>query len=89
MLLLELILHLVLASFVGSSASFNASTTTVNSATQITAVAPKASFLNAQEPYKVKITSATGLAGTSATGLINVDNAPTWNNNSRCVRKCI
>ena len=66
------------ASFVGSSASFNAATTTIDSSTQITAVAPKASFLNAQEPYKVKVTSSTGLAGTSATGLINVDNAPTW-----------
>ena len=30
--------------FVGSSANFNASTTTVNSDTQITAVAPKSSF---------------------------------------------
>ena len=66
------------ASFVGTSASFNATTTTVDSATQITAVAPKSSFLNAQEPYKVRVTSATGLAGTSAVGLINVDNAPTW-----------
>ena len=70
------------ASFVGSSASFNASTTTVDSATQITAVAPKSSFLNAQEPYKVKVTSASGLAGTSSTGLINVDNAPTWTTNA-------
>ncbi len=70
------------ASFVGSSASFDASTTTVNSATQITAIAPKASFLNAQEPYKVKVTSASGLAGTSTTGLINVDNAPTWTTNA-------
>ena len=66
------------ASFVGSSAEFNASTTTVDSSTQITAVAPKSSFLNAQEPYKVKITSATGVAGTSATGLISVDNLPSW-----------
>ena len=41
-----------IASFVGSSASFNAATTTVDSVTQITAVAPKASFLNAQEPYE-------------------------------------
>tara|TARA_Y100001937_G_C7112230_1_gene328252 strand:+ start:130 stop:1611 length:1482 start_codon:yes stop_codon:yes gene_type:complete len=65
-------------SFVGTSAEFNATTTTVNSATQITAVAPKASFLNAQEPYKVKVTSASGLSGTSSAGLINVDNAPTW-----------
>jgi len=66
------------ASFVGSSASFNASTTTVDNSIQITAVAPKASFLNAQEPYKVKITSTSGLAGTSASGLINVDTNPVW-----------
>ncbi|QDP45570.1 MAG: hypothetical protein Unbinned5374contig1001_1, partial [Prokaryotic dsDNA virus sp.] len=32
--------------FVGSSAQFNASTTTFNSVTQVTAVAPKVSFLN-------------------------------------------
>jgi len=66
------------ASFVGSSASFNASSTTIDNATQITAVAPKASFLNAQEPYKVKVTSASGISGTSATGLISVDNSPNW-----------
>ena len=71
-----------IASFVGTSASFNASTSTVNSSTQITAVSPKSSFLNAQEPYKVKITSASGLAGTSSTGLINVDNEPTWTTNA-------
>ena len=70
------------ASFVGTSASFNATTTTIDSATQITAVAPKSSFLNAQEPYSVKVTSSTGLSGTSATGLINVDNAPTWTTNA-------
>ena len=64
-------------SFVGSSASFNASTTTVDSATQITAVAPKSSFLNAQEPYAVKITAASGLTGTLADA-ISVDNDPTW-----------
>ncbi len=65
--------------FVGSSANFNASTTTFNSVTQVTAVAPISSFLNAQEPYKIKFTSANGVAGTSAVGLINVDVAPTWN----------
>jgi len=64
--------------FVGSSASFNATTTTFNNATQVTAVAPISSFLNAQEPYKIKFTSANGVAGTSASGLINVDVAPTW-----------
>ena len=68
--------------FVGSSASFNATTTTYNSETQVTAVVAKASFLNAQEPYKIKFTSATGVAGTSATGLINVDNAPAWQTSS-------
>ena len=64
--------------FVGSSATFNASTTTFNSATQVTAVAPKSSFLNAQEPYIVKFISANGIAGSSATGLINVDTSPSW-----------
>ena len=65
--------------FVGNSgANFDASTTTFNSETQVTAVAPKASFLNAQEPYKIKFTSASGKAGTSASGLINVDSAPVW-----------
>ena len=64
-------------SFVGSSASFNASSTTVNSETQITAVAPKASFLNAQEPYTVKVTASSGLTGTLGDA-INVDNDPTW-----------
>ena len=65
------------ASFVGSSASFNASSTTIDSTTQITAVAPKVSFLNAQEPYGVRVTSSTGLEATLASQ-INVDNAPTW-----------
>ena len=64
--------------FVGTSAEFNAATTTFDSATQVTAVAPKASFLNAQEPYKVRFTAASGKTGISANGLINVDNAPTW-----------
>ena len=70
------------ASFVGSSANFNATTTTIDSATQITAVAPKSSFLNAQEPYKVRVTSATGVVGTSSTGLISVDTAPSWTTSS-------
>ena len=69
-------------SFVGSSVNFNASTTTLNSATQVTAVAPKSSFLNAQEPYSVKFTAATGTSGTSATGLISVDNTPSWSTSS-------
>ena len=69
--------------FVGNAGTdFNASTTTHDSATQQTAVAPKSSFLQAQEPYKVKFTSSSGVAGTSVSGLINVDNAPTWTTSS-------
>ena len=65
-------------SFVGSTTEFNADTSTFNSATQYTAVKSKSSFLNAQEPYKIKFTSATGTTGTSVVGLINVDSAPSW-----------
>lgn len=69
-------------SFVGSSAEFDATTTTFDSTTQVTAVAPKSSFLNAQEPYKVRFTSSGGKIGISSIGLINVDNAPTWSTSS-------
>jgi hypothetical protein len=64
--------------FVGASGTdFNASTVTVDSLTQITAVAPKASFLNAQEPYGVKVQNVSGLSATLS-GQINVDSAPSW-----------
>jgi len=64
--------------FVGNAGTnFNASTVTVNSVTQITAVAPKASFLNAQEPYGVKVINTSGLTGTLASQ-INVDTSPSW-----------
>ena len=69
--------------FLGNAgANFDASTTTYNSVTQVTAVAPKSSFLNAQEPYKVKFTSASGVAGASGSGLISVDTSPTWSTTS-------
>ena len=48
------------------------------SATQLTAVIAKNSFVNAQEPYDVKVINASGLSATLA-DQINVDNAPTWN----------
>jgi hypothetical protein len=64
--------------FVGASGTdFNASTVTVDSDTQITAVAPKASFLNAQEPYGVKVVNTSGLSATLASQ-INVDTSPSW-----------
>ena len=48
------------------------------SATQLTAVIAKNSFVNAQEPYDVKVINASGLSSILA-DQINVDNAPTWN----------
>ena len=64
--------------FVGASgADFNASTVTINNETQITTVAPKVSFLNAQEPYGVKVTNTSGLSATLS-GQINVDTSPSW-----------
>jgi len=68
-----------IVTFIGNSGTdFNASTVTVDSATQITAVAPKVSFLNAQEPYGVKVVNTSGLSATLASQ-INVDSAPSWN----------
>src|SRR6056300_1345511 len=64
--------------FVGNAGTdFNASTVTVDSATQITAVAPQSSFLNAQEPYGVKVVNVSGLSATLASQ-INVDTSPNW-----------
>jgi hypothetical protein len=64
--------------FVGNTGTnFNASTVTVDSDAQITVVAPKSSFLNAQEPYGVKVTNTSGLSATLASQ-INVDTSPSW-----------
>jgi hypothetical protein len=72
--------------FVGSSGTdITASTTTFNSATQVTAVAPKSSFNNNNEPYKIKFTSSGGVDGQSASGLISVDTSPTWSTASGTV----
>ena len=65
-------------SFVANDqSSFNADSTTHNSTTQQTAVAPKASFINAKEPYDIKFTSATGKIGILE-NIVYVDNAPAW-----------
>ena len=64
--------------FVGNAGTdFSASTVTVDSVSQITTVAPKASFLNAQEPYGVKVENTSGLSATLASQ-INVDTSPSW-----------
>ena len=67
------------ASFVGSDGTeITASTTTINSSTQITAIIPKSSFENSKEPYDIKITSSAGFVGT-LDNQINIDNTPAWN----------
>ena len=47
------------------------------SATQLTAVIAKNSFVNGQEPYDVKVINSSGIDATLA-DQINVDNAPAW-----------
>lgn len=57
--------------------SVTASTTTVNSATQITAVIAKSQFSNGLEPYDIKIVGANALVGLLE-NIIYVDNSPLW-----------
>ena len=66
------------ASFVGNDGTtITATSTTVDSATQITAVIAKSSFVNAKEPYDVQITSSNNEIGI-LNNIINVDNDPVW-----------
>ena len=55
----------------------NASSVTRNNSGQLSAVVAKNSFVNAQEPYDVKVTNASGLSAELA-DQINVDSAPSW-----------
>ena len=65
--------------FIGNSGTnITPSTITLDSETQITTVTPKSSFLNAQEPYGVKVENPSGLSNTLPSQ-INVDSSPTWN----------
>jgi len=64
--------------FIGANGTnITPSTVTLDSESQITTVTPKSSFLNAQEPYGVKVENLTGLSTTLASQ-INVDTAPSW-----------
>ena len=66
------------ASFIATNGTeITASSTTIDSATQITAVIAKSSFVNAQEPYDVRITASNGKYGTLA-NQIYIDNDPVW-----------
>ena len=55
----------------------SASSVTRDSSTQLTAVIAKSSFVNAQEPYDVKVTNTSSLSA-QLDDQINVDNAPAW-----------
>ena len=64
--------------FIGSDATeITASTTTVNSSSSISAVVARSSFVNAKEPYDVRVINTSGLSGT-LDNQINVDVSPTW-----------
>jgi len=63
--------------FIGSSVDITPTSVTRDSETQLTVVAPRASFLNAQEPYGVQVINSSGLTNTLA-NQINVDSSPTW-----------
>ena len=65
-------------SFRGNSgANFDATTTTVNSASSVTAVVPYSSFLAAQEPYSIRITNLSGLFA-QLDGCLAVDAKPVF-----------
>ena len=64
--------------FIGNAgANLTPTTVSRDSSSQITTVTPKSSFLNAQEPYGVKVLNASDLSSTLA-NQINVDTAPSW-----------
>ena len=64
--------------FIGSDATeITASTTTVTNSTTISAVIARSSFVNAKEPYDVKVINGSGLSGV-LDNQISVDVSPVW-----------
>ncbi len=63
----------------GSPATFTANTVTVNSSTSITAIVNNKhiNFINANEPFDVKVENASGLSSTLADA-VSVNEAPSW-----------
>jgi hypothetical protein len=90
-------------SFVITGTGFNAGTTaklitngganvafdsvTIDSLTQLTCVAARSNFLNANEPYDVSVTNGTGLT-VVLENQINVDGAPTFSTASGSLGSC-
>ena len=65
--------------FIGNDATeITASTVTITNSTTISAVIARSSFVNAKEPYDVRVINTSGLSGT-LDNQVNVDNAPAWN----------
>jgi len=65
--------------FIGNDATeITASTTTVTNSTTISAVIARSSFVNAKEPYDVRVINSSGLSGT-LDNQINVDSSPYFN----------
>ena len=64
--------------FIGSDATeITAATTTVTNSTTISAVIARSSFINAKEPYDVKVINGSGLSGV-LDNQISVDVSPAW-----------
>ena len=64
--------------FIANDATeITASTTTINSGSSISAIIARSSFVNAKEPYDVKVLNTSGLSGI-LDNQISVDTSPTW-----------
>jgi len=64
--------------FIANDATeLTASTTTVTNSTTISAIIARSSFVNAKEPYDIKVINGSGLSGVLENQL-NVDLTPTW-----------
>jgi hypothetical protein len=64
--------------FIGNDATeITASTTTVNSSSSISAIIARSSFVNAKEPYDIKVINSSGLSAVLENQL-NVDLTPIW-----------
>jgi len=64
--------------FIGSDATeFSAASVTLDSSSQITAVVADVNFVNAAEPYDIKVTNQSGMNAT-LDNQINVDVGPSW-----------
>ena len=62
-----------------SGSNITPATTTINNSTQITIVLPYSDFIDANEPYSVKVANPSGLSATLADAIYN-DSVPTFTN---------